>query len=113
MGKNVLKKNWWSQSFRLRRTKEGKRSSEKNPMMMRWLSKKMTKSSYTELAEKPDPYNAVSTNFSVPSNDLWFLSVLKKMEMSVVESVSMKGSIVRMIVRKGLSSKSLPPPLLL
>ena len=64
-------------------------------------------------AQKPDPFNAVSTSFSVPSNDLGFLSVLMKMEMSVVESVSMKGSIVRMIVRNGLSSKSFPPPLLL
>ena len=46
----------------------------------------------TVVEEGPAQFKSVSSSFSVPSNDPWLVSVIRTLETSVMESVSLLGS---------------------
>ena len=59
--------------------------------------------------EGPEQFKSVSSSFSVPSNGPWLVSVIRTLEMSVMERVSLLWSKVTGLMKNSLTSK-LPSP---
>ena len=60
--------------------------------------------------EGPEQFKSVSSSFSVPSNGPWLVSVIRTLEMSVMERVSLLWSKVTGLMKNSLTSKLPSPP---